>query len=937
MRNRLLSLLLVVMMLFGIIVSTASCAMLEDFVGEEHLGDDYLDKYRPGEDGTDEEDPDKNPPDEEPDNDPPTEEVENKGDPDVPKKDGYNQITFFWKNSSGPISYDLETCDIWVWYGDVAGKGYLMKECSYGGMLTLNIPEDVEEVGFIVRTDCSDPGGTTWGTATKNSGNEDLFAIVEGEETFIYLKPNDANQYHSTDGGKTTTVIKKFSLAGMTTVNTIKYTVTPKTTITSMDQIKVMEGDKELTITNVTNLNRANVSGVITVAEDLDIGKTYTVFIEGYGEATVVPTTIFDTDYFAENYNYDGDDLGATINGNGTTTFKVWAPTASKVVLNLFKSGTKGESDPSDTSVEMVRGDKGVWSYTANCGHGTYYTYTVTTGVGTQEAVDPYAKSAGVNGDRGMVVDLSLTNPVGWEEDYANFSTGIESYSDAIIWEIHVRDFSNMIESCQNKGKYLAFTETGLVNEHGQSVGIDYLKELGINFVHLLPVYDYATVNEANPNEGFNWGYDPKNYNVPEGSYSSNPYDGAVRIMEYKQMVMALHEAGIGVVMDVVYNHTYDKNASFNKIVPYYYYRYTATGANSNASGCGNDTASERYMYGKFMVDSVSYWLKEYNLDGFRFDLMGLHDLQTMQEVESAVHTIDKNAIIYGEGWTMGSTIDGSAQANQGNISKITATNGAIGTIAVFNDAIRDGLKGSTFEETSKGYISGAANAASRNKVVFGVKGGVGSGMGWQVKNAMVVNYMSAHDNNTLWDKFVLSNGSDPVASRLAMNRLGATIIMVSRGMVFFQAGEEMLRTKPLEDGGFDHNSYMSPDSVNNIKWDSLKPGSDEHNMMLYYKGLIAIRNNIDIFSAKDIELITENIAYDGFAVKLNDYNGGKAIVIVNPSMSATLSYNFEGEYHMICSGSEAGTTSIQVCNGSVSVPACSAVILVTENLLPTE
>ena len=919
MTKRILSLILVVVMLLTMCLSSVSCEIINELIGGETPDVGGNEGGENG--GTEDEDNTNN--------------QTNHGDPDVPKMEGYNQITFFWASKSGAVKYDLSKCDIWCWWADVNGRGYTMKECEYGGMLTLNIPESVEEVGFIVRTDCSDPGGENWGTATKNSGNEDLWATIEGDETFIYLKPNDSNQYHSNDGGKTLTVIKKFSLAGMTSTNTIKYTVTPKTTLTSMDQIKVYDGDREIKINKVTNLNRATTNGVITVDEELDIGKTYTVTIEGYGEATVVPTDIFNTKWFADNYNYDGDDLGAYINDNGTTTFKVWAPTASNVVLNLYKYGAKNESDPSDQTIPMVRGEKGVWSVTANVGHGVFYTYSVTTGVGTQEAVDPYAKSAGVNGDRGMIVDLSLTNPTGWAEDYANFSTGINSYSDAIIWEVHVRDFSNKIKDSQYKGKYLAFTETGLVNEYGQAVGIDYLVELGVNFVHLLPVYDYATVNEANPDEGFNWGYDPKNYNVPEGSYATNPYDGVSRIVEYKQMVMALHAAGIGVVMDVVYNHTYDKNASFNKIVPYYYYRFTASGANSNASGCGNDTASERYMYRKFMVDSVSYWLEEYNLDGFRFDLMGLHDLKTMQEVEAAVHTIDNHAIIYGEGWTMGSTTDGSAQANQANISKITATNGAIGTIAVFNDQIRDGLKGSTFEEASTGYISGSANSSSRDKVLFGVKGGVGSGYGWQVKNAMVVNYVSAHDNHTLWDKLTISAGSKSVEQRLAMNRLAATIVMVSKGMVFFQAGEEMLRSKPLGNGKYDHNSYMSDDEVNNIDWNVLKAGTNEYNMMQYYKGLIAIRNNIDIFSAKNVDFVTSNLAYDGFKITINDYNGGKAVVIVNPSSNGTITDKLDGEYHMICNGTVSGTTSLGSYNGNISVPACSVVILVTENLLP--
>ena len=515
----------------------------------------------------------------------------------IPKEEGYNQITFYWSHPGV-----IENCDVWAWWDGKEGSGYVMHPCDYGAKVVINVPEGIEQIGFIVRTECSEPGGTSWGEATKDATSEDRFAVIEGKETFIYLKSGDAAQYSSNDGGKTLTMIKKFTLAGMNDFHNIQYNITPKTAITKYSQVKVYEGDKELTVLSITNMGKEATSGIIEIEETLDISKNYRVVIEGYGEKSVVPTKIFDSKYFIENYTYDGDDLGAIINGD-STTFKVWAPTASKVVLNLFEAGNGGSAYK---SVDMTKGDRGVWSYTEKCGHGTYYTYTVTTSVGTQEAVDPYAKAAGLNGNRGMVVDLSLTNPDGWKTD--NFSTGISTYSDAIIWEVHVRDFSNKIESSKYKGKYLAFTERGLVNEHGVPVGVDYLVELGITHVHLLPVYDYATVDEANPDSQFNWGYDPKNYNVPEGSYSTDPYNGEVRINEYKQMVQALHAAGIGVVMDVVYNHTYDANSSFNKIVPYYYYRYTATGANSSASGCGNDTASERYMYGKFMVDSASYW-----------------------------------------------------------------------------------------------------------------------------------------------------------------------------------------------------------------------------------------------------------------------------------------------------------------------------------------
>ena len=833
------------------------------------------------------------------------------------KKDGYNQVTFFWNG-------DLEGADMWIWWGDVDGRGYLFHECGYGGKIVVDIPEDVEQVGFIVRTGCTDPGGTSWGTADKDGTSDDRFATITGPSTVIYLKRGDGQQYYSNDGGKTLALIQKFVLAGMESFTKIRYYLTPAVKLTSKDQIKVRQGDRELEILSVSSLNYKLANGLIEVGERLDIGAVYTVEIEGFGEMDVVPTKVFDSKEFIENYTYDGDDLGSFIHGD-TTTFKVWAPTASRVVLNLYQSGHEGEAYK---NVDMVKGERGVWSHTEACGHGTYYTYTVTTSVGTQVATDPYGRAAGLNGNRTMVVDLSLTNPEGWG---AEFDSGITSYGDAVIWEIHVRDFSNKIEDSQYKGKYLAFTERGLVNEAGVPVGVDYLVQLGITHVHLLPVYDYATVDEASPEDEFNWGYDPKNYNVPEGSYSTNPYDGWVRILEYKAMVQALHEAGIGVIMDVVYNHTYDGNSSFNRIVPYYYYRYTSTGANSSASGCGNDTASERYMFRKFMVDSVSYWMSEYDLDGFRFDLMGLHDLATMQAVESAVHTIDPKAIIYGEGWTMGATIDGSEQANQKNISKITPTNGAIGTIAVFNDAIRDGLKGSVFGATEQGFINGNHNdGALKEKVQFGINGGEGSlyTAGWLVKGSMVVNYMSAHDNLTLWDKLLVSCPDATPEELQRMNRLGAAILMISQGTPFWQAGEEFLRSK---DG--DENSYKSSDEINNIRWEDLTPDSDAYQMMLFYKGLIEMRKTYGVLreAGGKVEVTFQNLSSGAFAV-LYTYAGSEdvaAVVVINPTASTVNMDLREGNWALVCDGTTAGAEAIRVESGTVSIAAGSLYVYV--------
>ncbi len=829
----------------------------------------------------------------------------------LPLEDGYNQVTFYWSHGG-----TYEKCDIWIWYGDKAGQGYTFHECEYGGKVVVNVPEDVTEVGFIVRKDCSDPGGSAWGSATKDY-DQDRFAVIDGKETIIYLKSGDASQYTSNDGGKTLEMIKKFSIAGMVEETKLQYRVTPKALIKDISQVKVYEGNREVKVTGVSTLGREAATGYIEVDEVMSLSGRYRIEIEGYGSKEVVPTDIFDSVAFAEKYHYDGDDLGAVINGE-STTFKVWAPTASKVVLNLFEEGDTVEAYK---SVDMVLGEKGVWSYTENCGHGTYYTYTVTTSVGTQEAVDPYAKAAGVNGKRGMIVDLSLTDPEGWED--AALDDPIENYSEAIIWEVHVRDFSKKIEGSQYKGKYLAFTERGLVNEHGNPVGVDYLVDLGITHVHLLPVYDYASVDETRDDQ-FNWGYDPQNYNVPEGSYSTDPYNGEVRIKEYKDMVKALHDAGIGVIMDMVYNHTYDANSSFNKIVPYYYYRYTNTGANSSASGCGNDTASERYMFGKFMVDSTSYWVEEYKLDGLRFDLMGLHDLETMQEVESAVHTVNPNAIIYGEGWTMGATIDGSKQANQSNISEIVPTGDAIGAIAVFNDAIRDGLKGSVFDAAAKGYINGSSKA-NVNKVQFGIKGGVGVGIGWTVENSMVINYMSAHDNNTLWDKLLLSNPDDTDDLRLRMNQLGASILMLSKGTPFWQAGEEMLRTKQG-----DENSYMSSDEINNIDWSVLAEGTKQYETMSYYKGLIALRKSYDIFTSPTATVECEDHGSGMLIVRIKEENGGEALAVINPN-NTEIPYALEGEWNLMALELQAGSEVISKESGTVTVAPISTRIYVND------
>ncbi len=711
--------------------------------------------------------------------------------------------------------------------------------------------------------------------------------------------------------GRMIDMMTKIKTAFMTDFYTITYSLTSKICLVSTEQIKLYDGEREVAITSVDAIGKTTSHGNVIVKEALSIGKPYVLAIENCGRKIVVPTKVFDTPYFRENYLYDGDDLGAVIDGKDTV-FRLWAPTAFRVVLKLY---SKGDGGRAFATVDMVRGAHGVWIHRQRgCGHGVYYVYRVTNEMGTQTAVDPYAKAAGVNGERGMVVDLSKTNPKGWEKPYR---IGTNSYTDAVIWEIHVRDFSNRIETSKYKGKYLAFTERGLVNSHGVSVGVDYLMKLGVTHVHLLPIYDYATVDETNTLPAFNWGYDPKNYNVPDGSYSTDPYHGEVRISEVKQMVQALHKAGIGVIMDVVYNHTYDKNSLFQKIVPYYYYRYTDACLNSSASGCGNDTASERAMFRKFMVDSVSYWAKEYKLDGFRFDLMGLHDLETMSLIEKAVHTINPRALLYGEGWQMGATMDGSLQATQGNISRIVPSNGAAGGISVFNDVIRDGLKGSVFEKSAAGYISGAF-AENAEKIRFGISGGKRDGVWWRVENADVINYMSAHDNHTLWDKLMLSAPDASHEERLQMNRLGAAILMIARGTPFMQAGEEMLRTKH-----FDENSYRSGDEINNLDWESLIPGGDAYAMMSYYKALIAMRKKSGVFSQRDVQISFADMD-GGMEITFEPKSGKRALVLLNPT-EKKLRYALRGKWRLLATGKAVFTCGRRAAEeGNVTIPSRS-------------
>ncbi len=659
-----------------------------------------------------------------------------------------------------------------------------------------------------------------------------------------------------------------------------------------------------------------------------------------------------------KDYGYNGNDLGATYTKE-STTFKVWAPTASKITLNRFATGSdaeKGAKDLGKTELEKelkTPGDEstftGIWKATVEGDLvNTYYTYTITaknvTGSKetTKETADVYSIATGVNGKRSMVCDLSKTNPDGWDKDVHVVQ---DRSTQSSVWEIHVKDFSfdeNSGVSEANRGKFLGFTEKGttLKNEGKVATCVDYLKDLGVTAVQINPFYDFGSIDEAAASSGaFNWGYDPVNYNVPEGSYSSNPYDGNVRIKECKAMIKALHDAGISVIMDVVYNHTFSTDSCFEYTVPNYYYHMKSDGGFSNGSGCGNETASDNLMYRNYMIQSCLYWVNEYHIDGFRFDLMGLHDCETMNLIREEMDKVNPKLTIWGEGWTGGSanfpstTCSGTAvkQAIQSNASALNER------VAFFNDGIRDGIKGGVFQKTNTGWVQGTKG--SYQSVTYGILANTKSG-NWHAKQpSQCVTYASCHDNQTLWDRLADSqNLTDYFRKRhpvlVAESKLTGGILAMSQGVFFTLAGEEMGRSKDN-----DANSYKSSPDLNKIDWSLAKSNAD---IVSYYKGLLDIRKHFSpltddtnnsqsgylVYSGKDA-------SYTYSAVWTNSTEGewNKLAVLMNTdSKEATITLNEIGgnkDWVVIADDKQAGVKKLSESGNEFKLPAKSMIIAV--------
>lgn len=814
----------------------------------------------------------------------------------------------------------MKAWDIWGWADGVNGAAYPFAEHDDYGLIakyTLK-GSGVSAPQFIVRY-----GGDSWEAKDPNDENRTIpqsAITVNADGTAsaeIWLVQGDTTIYtNGTLYDAKGTIVS----AEMTDFNTITVKLNKALTIDKPADAVSVEGAK------IKDVKASGNTVTITAADNLDVTKAYKVTIEDYGTQTVSLGAVVRSDAFDKKYAYDGDDLGVTYKAE-KSTFKLWAPTATKVTLRLYADSTDPKAAQTDAVTLEKSGKKGVWTFAVDKDLKDYaYDYELTFADGTvNTSADPYATAAVANGERSVVLSGKEKGDAG--KRMASFSKP----TDAIITEANVRDMTinpNSGVSEANRGKYLGFVEEGTTVDGKQgaaSTGIDYLKSLGVTHVQIMPVYDYGSVDETGDlsyGAQYNWGYDPENYNVPEGSYSSDPSDPSARVKEMKQMVSGLHKNGLYVVMDVVYNHVYNASEhAFNKTVPGYYFRYDANGNLTNGSGCGNDVASERAMARKYIVDSVKYWATEYNVDGFRFDLMGLIDQTTMNQVRAALDEIDPSILVIGEGWDMTDAI-GNQETTQPNASKVKG-------VAFFNDSLRDAIKGSVFSDEDTGFIAGkadkenliATNVLGCNNKREGIDENGHCNNGTADTNYggadQVVQYVEIHDNLTLYDKLVKSAPNDSEETRLARAKLADSLILLSQGIADMQFGQEFLRTK-----GGNGNSYNAGDAVNAIDWNRTVEQAGSVN---YVKGLIALRKSIKNLHLSSYDDIAKNMTVlqqsDGVvAYQLKD-GGDTYVVVFNANESvATVEAVPAGKYTVLAA--DGKVTETQDKNAATTVGA---------------
>ena len=842
---------------------------------------------------------------------------------------------------------DYDEWDVWAWLDpNHGGEGHAFTGEDDFGKTTSIVYENVVDaredgIGIIIRK----PDWSAKDIEFDRFINL-AYANNNGEINAYLVQSNSEIVFTAEDAVKDLAITS----AKMDSVNEISFITNVKMSKDlSLENVTLKENGEVIKVKSL-EINENLTSGKIVTEKDLSLTNEYNLEIDGYLSKDVTLGKIFNSDEFADLYHYNGE-LGA-LYSKEKTSFVLWSPTATSVKLALFDAGNGVDAKEVK---EMAKGENGIWTLDVNGDlKGTYYTYLVTNNGVEKEVTDPYAKAVGVNGNRAMVIDLSSTNPEGWENDV---KPEFVDATDAIIYELHIRDFTideSSGASMEVQGKYNGMWESGttLFGNGDIKTGIDHLVELGITHVHLLPTFDHRSIDETKLDQAqYNWGYDPQNYNVPEGSYSSDPYSAEVRVEEFKKMVMELHKVGIRVVMDVVYNHTgATADSHLNLAVPDYYYRQNSDGGFSNGSGCGNELASERSMVRKMMVDSVKYWAEEYHIDGFRFDLMALHDITTMKEIRTTLNEVDESILVYGEGWTGGdSPLSSEEQALKVNTVKYGDLQ-----IAAFSDDMRDAIKGHVFEDETAGFVNGFDGL--EEVIKFGIvastpneqvdyTGGPNqySGYGktaWANQPYQTINYASAHDNLTLWDKLQTTNSNASEEELLAMNKMSAALVLTSQGIPFFQAGEEMARTKVNEDGSFNHNSYNAPDSVNKMDWTRKEKYND---LFEYYKGLISLRKahksfrmntTADIQAGLNFIDVTDSnvVAYTLDGKQTND-SWDNIAVIFNSNDSEVEVELPSSDWTIVVNGEKAGVESLGTVDGNkVVIPAKASYVLVDTN-----
>ncbi|MFI3329046.1 MAG: type I pullulanase [bacterium] len=841
---------------------------------------------------------------------------------------------------------DFENWKVWLWPDGGTGKFVHFDESTVNGnwvSLSLDLTDEanadylgVEKFGLLV----VNGAGETWGE--RDISYDRYFNLnFVGGECNVYLGQGDGNIGTSLDDPNGPDTSHKFLLANFLDEKTIEFTATKVLTNFTLlaDDVEITPSTKLVDGTTYT----------LTLSDEVDLKKKYEISADFDGITKKIEvgfSALYDTEQFEKEFDYSGD-LGVNYS-KAQSTFKVWSPLSDKITLRLYNQGlsthdNNGNLSKEDTpysEVELTKKENGLFSTTVSGDlAGKYYTYYVERGIHKNEVVDPYAYSTGANGKRGMVVNFDELNPTDWQ--YDSRPDTVTNYTDNIIYELHVRDLtshSSWNGNDDNRGKFLGLVEEG-TTYNGYTTGLDHIKELGVTSVHLLPVHDFGFVDETRLDEkgyfdktdgGFNWGYMTENYNSLEGSYSTNPFDGTSRVSEFKEMVQGFHDNDIRVIMDVVYNHTSSgSDSNFDVLMPGYYHRLNADGSFSNGSGCGNETASERTMMQKLIVDSIVFYAKEYNISGFRFDLMQLHDVETMNSVAKAVHEIDPSIIIYGEPWDAGgSALDPSVAAGKDNYTQMP-------NVAIFNDEIRDAVKGSVFASTAGGFVQGASDDTTVNSIQRGLTG--------TTAPSQMVNYVSAHDNNTLYDKLRLT-GLKSTQLEYAHKQSNA-IVLLSQGIPFLHAGVELCRTKPSEVEGelYSHNSYNESDAVNQIRWD--KKG-DNIEMFNYYKALIQIRKDHPAFRMMSFDEVSEHCEFitspDGSIVlrikgNANGDTWDDIIIAFNNTSSAKTFDLPEGEWVVVGDKLGIDLTGLYNADTTMTLTSYDTVIMYSGITLPAE